>query len=110
MVNAILQAEFDAAGPPQGKRHVSENIEVAPTHVLLFWNLCSSTFVSCSLLTRSVILPLAAITAYKDVFPLNSVSGLVTKIWCRIPCDQSELSITRIPPTASPKVRPGRDP
>jgi len=40
---------------------------------------------------------------------LNSVSGLVSKIWYRIPFDQSELSISRIPPTGSPTVGPGRD-
>ncbi len=41
---------------------------------------------------------------------LNSVSGLVSKIWYRIPFDQSELSISKIPLTDSPRVRPGRDP
>jgi hypothetical protein len=40
---------------------------------------------------------------------LNSVSGLATKMWYRIPFDQSELSISKLPPTHSPKVRPGRD-
>jgi len=40
---------------------------------------------------------------------LNSVSGLVSKIWHRILFDQSELSIYKIPPTDSPTVRPGRD-
>ena len=39
---------------------------------------------------------------------LNSVSDLVSRAWCRITFDQSELSTLRIPPTASPKVRPGR--
>ena len=38
----------------------------------------------------------------------KSVSNLVSKVWCRVAFDQSELSITRIPPTASPKVRPDR--
>jgi hypothetical protein len=42
--------------------------------------------------------------------PLNSVSGLVSNIWYRIPFDQSELSIARIPLSDSPTVRPGRDP
>jgi len=41
---------------------------------------------------------------------LNSVSGLVSKVWYRIPFDQSELSISKISPTDSPKVRPGYDP
>ena len=41
---------------------------------------------------------------------LNSVSGLVSKIRHRIPFDQSEPSILRIPPTDSQKVRLGRDP
>ena len=41
---------------------------------------------------------------------LNSVSGLVSKVWYRIPFDQSELSISKIPPTDSPTVRPGRHP
>jgi len=41
---------------------------------------------------------------------LNSVSGLVSMMWYRIPFNQSELSISKIPPTDSPKVRPGRDP
>ena len=41
---------------------------------------------------------------------LNSVSGVVSRIWCRVPFDQSEPYISRIPPTDSPTVRPGRDP
>jgi len=41
---------------------------------------------------------------------LNSVSGLVSMLWYRIPFDQAELSISRIPPTDSPTVRPGHDP
>jgi hypothetical protein len=41
---------------------------------------------------------------------LNSVSGLVSITWYRILFDQSELSISEIPPTDSPKVRPGRHP
>jgi len=41
---------------------------------------------------------------------LNSVSGLVSMIWYRIPFDQSELSISNIPPTDSPRARPGCDP
>ena len=41
---------------------------------------------------------------------LNSVSGLVSKLWYRCPLDQSELSISKIPPTDSPTVRPGRYP
>jgi hypothetical protein len=32
---------------------------------------------------------------------LNSVSALVSNIWCRIPFQQSELSISKIPPTDS---------
>ena len=32
------------------------------------------------------------------------------RIWYRIPLDQTELSISKIPPTDSPKVRPGRYP
>jgi len=39
---------------------------------------------------------------------LNSVSDLVSNLWYRIPFDQSELSISRIPPTRSPTVRPVR--
>jgi len=42
-------------------------------------------------------------------FFLNSVSGLVSMIWYRIPFDQSELSISKIPPTGSLTVRPRRD-
>ena len=38
------------------------------------------------------------------------MSDLVSRVWCRITFDQSELSVTRIPPTASPKVRPGPHP
>jgi hypothetical protein len=46
-----------------------------------------------------------------STFPdLNSVSGLVSMIWYRIPFDQSGLSISRIPPTNSLTVRPVRDP
>jgi len=41
---------------------------------------------------------------------LNSVSGLVSKLWYRILFDQSEMSMSRNSPTDSPKVRPGRDP
>ena len=41
---------------------------------------------------------------------LNSVSDLVSKIWYRIPFDQSDPSITKIPPTDPPNVRPVRDP
>ena len=41
---------------------------------------------------------------------LNSVSGLVSNIWYRIPFDQSELSVSKIRPTDSPNVRPGYDP
>jgi hypothetical protein len=35
---------------------------------------------------------------------LKSVLGLVSTIWYRIPFDQSELSISNIPPTDSPTV------
>jgi len=41
---------------------------------------------------------------------LTSVSGLVKTIRYRIPFDQSELSILRIPPTVLPTIRPGRHP
>jgi len=41
---------------------------------------------------------------------LNSVSGLVSKLWYRSPFNQSELPVSKIPPTDSPKVRPGREP
>ena len=41
---------------------------------------------------------------------LNSVSGLVSKMWYRIPFNQSELSISKFPPSDSPTVRPDRDP
>jgi hypothetical protein len=41
---------------------------------------------------------------------LNSVSGPVSKVWYRIPFDQSELSISKISPTDSPTVRPGGHP
>jgi hypothetical protein len=47
---------------------------------------------------------------YLFLFSLNSVSGLVSNMWYRIPYDQSELSISKIPPTDSPTVRPRRDP
>ena len=36
---------------------------------------------------------------------LNSVSGLVSKTWYRIPFNQSELSVAKIPPIDSPMVR-----
>jgi len=39
---------------------------------------------------------------------VNSVSDLVSRAWCRITFDQSELSSLNSPPTASPEVRPGR--
>ena len=39
----------------------------------------------------------------------NSVSGLVSKLTVRSPFDQSELSKAKIPPTESPKIRPGYD-
>jgi hypothetical protein len=35
--------------------------------------------------------------------------SLVSKLWYRIPFDQSELSISKLPPTGSPTVRPLRD-
>jgi len=41
---------------------------------------------------------------------LNPVLGLVPKLWYRIPCDQSELSISKIPPTDSPTFRLGHHP
>ena len=41
---------------------------------------------------------------------LNSVSGPVPKVRYRIPSDQSELFISRIPPTDLPDVGPGRAP
>jgi len=41
---------------------------------------------------------------------LNSVSGLVSMVWYRIPFNQTELSISRIPPTDSPTVRTGPHP
>jgi len=40
---------------------------------------------------------------------LNSVSGLVSEVWYRIPLDKLELSILKIPSTDSPTVRPGSD-
>ena len=49
-------------------------------------------------------------TSWDAIFTLNSVSGLVSKVWYRIPFDQSELSISKIPPTDSPTVRPGSHP
>ena len=51
-----------------------------------------------------------ALTPQPKSLLLNSVSGLVSKVWYRIPFDQSELSISKIPPTDSPTVRPGRHP
>ena len=39
---------------------------------------------------------------------LNSVAGLVSKIWYRTPFDQSELSNLGISPTHSPKVQQTR--
>jgi len=44
-----------------------------------------------------------------SLFSLNSVSGLVLKDWWRISFDQSDVSISRIPLTDSPKDRPGYD-
>ena len=41
---------------------------------------------------------------------LNSVSDMVSKVWYRSPFIQSELSISKIPPTDSSEVRPGRHP
>jgi len=41
---------------------------------------------------------------------LNLMSGRVSNIWCRIPFDRSELSISKMPPPDWPTVRPGRDP
>jgi hypothetical protein len=46
---------------------------------------------------------------YRLTCGLNLVSDLVSTEWYRIPFDQSELSISRIQPTDSPTVRPGRD-
>ena len=43
---------------------------------------------------------------YRDERLLNSVSGPASKIWYRIPFNESELSISEIPPTVSPTVRP----
>ena len=40
----------------------------------------------------------------------NSVSGLVSNMWYRIAFDHLELPISKIPPSDSPTVRPGRDP
>jgi hypothetical protein len=37
---------------------------------------------------------------------LKSVSDLVPKVWYRIPFDQSELSLSNVPPADSPDVRP----
>jgi len=45
-----------------------------------------------------------------SILDLNSLSGLVSKIWYRIPVDQSEPSKANIPPTKYPVDRPGRDP
>ena len=42
------------------------------------------------------VIPLAYL---EHTHSLNSVSGLVPKVWFRIPFDQSELSISVIPPT-----------
>jgi hypothetical protein len=44
------------------------------------------------------------------IYTLNSVSGLVSKAWYRFPFGQSELSSSKLSPTDSPKVRPGRYP
>jgi len=38
------------------------------------------------------------------------VPGLVSNMWYRMLFDQSELPISKIPPTDSPTVRPGRNP
>ena len=47
-------------------------------------------------------------------FDLISVSDLVLDLvsntWYRIPFDQSALSISRVPPTDSLTIRPGRNP
>ena len=41
---------------------------------------------------------------------LSVVLDLVSKIWYRIPLDESELSVSKPPPTDLPNVGPGRDP
>ena len=40
----------------------------------------------------------------------SGIVDMVSQMWYRIPFDQSELSVSKIPPTDSPKFRPGRDP
>jgi len=40
---------------------------------------------------------------------VNSMSGLVPKLWYRSPFDQFEQSEAEIPPTDSSKIRPGCD-
>jgi hypothetical protein len=47
---------------------------------------------------------------HEHTIMLNSMSGLVLKLWYRFPFDQSELSISKIPRTDSPQVPPSRDP
>ena len=50
------------------------------------------------------------LTLNPSFLELSSVSGLVSNVWYRILLDQSELSISKIPPTDSLKVRTGYDP
>jgi hypothetical protein len=64
-----------------------------------------SQYTSVPVHTRRILLPGLAPRSL-----LNSVSGLVSMIWYRIPFAQSELSISTIPPTDSPTVRQGRHP
>ena len=40
---------------------------------------------------------------------VNSVLGLVWKMWYRIPFDRSDLYILKLLPTDSPRFRPGED-
>jgi len=46
----------------------------------------------------------------RGLFPFKHSVGSVSKMWYRIPFDQSEPSISIIPPTHSPAVRLRRDP
>jgi len=42
-------------------------------------------------------------------FIFNSVSGFVSKLWYRIPFDQSDFTKAKIPPTKYPADQPGND-
>ena len=65
-------------------------------------SLSGSATSSLRLVYRVVVPPITRAGALVPVFSLNSASGLVSKIWYRIPFDQSDLSVSRIPLTDLP--------